>query len=352
MPEVFFAIPGDLETRTGGTVYDRRVLEELRALGWVVRHLPWSGSFPFASAAAVRDAQASLAACPDGALALIDGLAFGVLPELIATEAKRLRIAALVHHPLALETGLQAADQARFRISERAALASAHGVIVTSSNTAATLRSDYDVPGDRITIARPGVDRDDALRPQRAENDVPQLLTIATVTPRKAHDVLIAALSRIADLDWRCTIAGSLERAPDTADAILRQVETEGLSGRILFVGEITDPSRLYRSADIFVLPSRYEGYGMVFAEALAQGLPIVATAVGAVPDVVPPSAGILVPVDDPDSLAAALRLLITEPDERVRLASGARAAARSLPGWRETALGVADALLRLQHGR
>src|SRR5271168_5318727 len=103
---VWFAIPGDIETRTGGTIYDKRVMAELRASGWTVRHLQWPSSFPFPSPADEATVAASLAICPDGALVLIDGLAFGVLPDVAASEAERLRLIALVHHPLALESGL------------------------------------------------------------------------------------------------------------------------------------------------------------------------------------------------------------------------------------------------------
>jgi glycosyltransferase involved in cell wall biosynthesis len=341
---LWFAIPGDIETRTGGTVYDKRVMAELRAAGWRVGHLEWPSSFPFPSPADEAAVTASLAACPDGALVLIDGLALGVLPELAATEAKRLRLVALVHHPLALESGLAPDIAQRLATSERQALSHVRAGIVTSEMTAATLARDYGVDRRSITVATPGVERPAAIASRR-QNAVPRLLAVATVTPRKAYDVLIDSLARIADLDWHCTVAGSLDRAPETAAAVRRQIEGYALTGRIDLIGEVADPAPLYEAADIFVHPSRYEGYGMAIAEALAYGIPVVATRAGAIPEVVPPEAGILVPVDDPAALADSLRRLIENPSVRQLYADGAAVAAKRFATWSGTAARIASAL-------
>jgi glycosyltransferase involved in cell wall biosynthesis len=349
LPDRFwFAVPGDIETRTGGTIYDKTIMGRLRAGGRTVEHLRWPSSFPFPSQGDLAVAAASLAACPDGAVVLIDGLAFGVVPELAAAEGKRLRLVALVHHPLALESGLPANIGERLRISERAALKHVRAVIVTSEMTAATLTREFDVPAETITVATPGIDRPApswALPP----NPVPKLLAVGTVTPRKGHDVLVDSLARIADLDWHCTIAGSLERAPETAAAIRRQIEHQGLPDRIDLIGEIADPIPLYETADIFVLPSRYEGYGMAIAEALAYGIPVIATRVGAIPEVVPDTAGILVAPDDAIALANALRQLIEKRSLRREYAQGARAAAQRFASWADTVARIASALDAVQ---
>ena len=346
--ELAFAIPGDIETRTGGTIYDKRVMAELRAAGWTVEHLEWPSSFPFPSPADEATVAASLAACPDGALVLIDGLAFGVLSDLAAAEAERLRLVALVHHPLALESGLSPADAERLAASERQALSHVRAIVVTSEMTAATLERDYGVDRASITVAMPGIDRPASVKAHHGDA-APNLLAVATVTPRKAYDVLIDALAQIADLEWHCTIAGSLDRAPDTTAAIRRQIEDNGLTGRIDLIGEVTDPAPLYADADIFVHPSRYEGYGIVLAEALAHGVPVVATLAGAIPDVVPDDAGLLVPVDDPAAFADALRLLIGNPVIRRRFADGAAVAAMCFATWPDTAARIASALDAVQ---
>ncbi len=345
-----FAVPGSIETRTGGTVYDKRVIEELRRAGRSVEFLEWPASFPFPGDADLTAVAASLAECPDNAVVLIDGLAFGAMPDLAAKEATRLRLVALVHHPLALETGLTPETADRLAASERRALTRARAVIVTSDMTATTLVRDYGVPADKIVVAKPGVDRLGLTdKSPTTGRKIPHLLSVATVTPRKGHDVLVAALGKIADIPWHCTIVGSLDRSPETVAALRTQIEKHRLADRISLVGEVADPAPLYRSADIFVLPSRYEGYGMAIADALAYGLPVVATRVGAIPEVVPPSAGILVSPDDVPALAGALRRLLTDSDHRKEMARAAAAAAAALPGWAETAARIASALDRVE---
>ncbi len=350
--ELTFAIPGDIETRTGGYLYDKRLIAELGGLGWAVAHLAWPGSFPFPGEADRRGVARSLASLADGSILLVDGLAFGALAEEIGPHRNRLRIAALVHHPLAFETGLSPNEAARLRDEERRALALVSLVIVTSETTRLLVEEQYSVDAGRLVVARPGTDpvKISPARGSPGANVGPvRLLAIGTVTPRKGFDVLVEALARIADRGWSCRIAGSLTRARPTAEALIAQIAQAGLAGRIALLGEVDDPAPLLREADIFVLPSRYEGYGMVFAEALAHGLPIVATAVGAIPEVVPREAGILVPPDDPDALASALAALIDDPALRLSLSDGARIAGSSLPGWRDTARLVSSALDQLQ---
>jgi glycosyltransferase involved in cell wall biosynthesis len=341
---LWFAVPGNIDTRTGGTLYDKRVMAELRGMGWRVGHLAWPALFPFPTADDLATVKASLTACPDDALVMIDGLAFGVLPDLALAESSRLRLVALVHHPLALESGLSPDVAERFRTSERLALSAARAVVVTSEMTATTLAAGYGVPPARITAAQPGTDKPKS-PVIRATAHPPHLLCVGTVTPRKAHNVLVDALAQIDRLDWHCTIAGSLTRAPDTAAALQRQIADKGLRHRVTLTGEIADLTPLYAQADLLVSSSRYEGFGMAIAEALAFGLPIVAARGGAVADVIPADAGVLVPADDPAALAAALRRVIEDRIYRDDLAAGAAAAGEKLIGWDQTAAVIASAL-------
>src|ERR1700690_4404059 len=305
VPDLTFAVPGDLETRTGGYIYDRRLMAELRRLGWSIEPLALNARFPFPEAADLTAAARSLAALPNGSLTMIDGLAFGAMPALAEAEGRRLRLVGLVHHPLARETGLTPAQQDMLRDSERRALQAARAVICTSATTARSLMEEYGIAADRLSTARPGSDRvTTGHRP--ASDGLVHLLSVGTLTRRKGHDLLVAALAEVADLPWTCTIVGSPERDGVAAGLIRETITRHGLADRVVLAGEVADLSAQYEAADIFALASLYEGYGMVFAEALQYGLPIIATPGGAIPEVVPPSAGILVPPGDVPALAAA----------------------------------------------
>ena len=281
----------------------------------------------------------SLAEQPDGCTVVIDGLAYGAMPALAAAEGRRLRLVALVHHPLALETGAPPGLLG----PERDALRHAAAVIATSAATAETLRRGYGVPADRLLVAPPGTDP----APPAARRGS-HILSLGSVTPRKGHDVLVAALGLIADLRWTCTIAGSLDRAPGTAARLRAQIDAAGLADRIALAGEVEEVEALYAGADLFVLASRHEGFGMAYAEALMRGLPVIGTTAGAIPSVVPPEAGALVPPDDPPALAYALSRLLTDPAARDAASAAALHAATRLPRWDDTVAAVAALLGRL----
>ncbi|MFO1423197.1 MAG: glycosyltransferase family 4 protein [Candidatus Competibacteraceae bacterium] len=344
MNHVHFLIPGDLETRTGGYLYDRRIMAGLATLGWRVDLHRLDASFPTPTPAALTEADAILAALPDRMLVVVDGLALGAMPEVAARHRDRLRLVALVHHPLALETGLDEATSRRLYASERESLRHVRRVIVTSPSTARAL-ADYAITSEQCTVVLPGTDPVPLAEGSGEEAWV--LLCVASLTPRKGHAVLFRALARLESLPWRLRCVGSADLDPVTA-ADLRTLAAElGLAGRIEFPGQLEAAALAieYRGADLLVLPSYYEGYGMALAEALARGLPIISTTAGAIPDTVPADAGLLVPPGDEAALAGALVRVMTEPDLRERLAAGARAARRNLPDWPTACARFATAL-------
>lgn len=335
---VVFAVPGDLTIPTGGYAYDRRMIEELRALGWQAEAIDLGEGFPFPSADARRAARSRLAALPADAPIVVDGLALGALPDLATQLGATHRLIALVHHPLALETGLARDAADALRESEARALAHVRCAVTTSAFTARLIISDYGVPAERVRIVRPGNDR----RPRaRTAGETPlSLLSVGAVVRRKAYDVQAAALGRLLDLRWRLTIAGDLRRDSDAAARLVADVARYELAERVTIAGAVP-ASRLlalYASADIFVLASRFEGYGMAIAEAIAHGVPVVATAAGAIPETAPASAALLAPPGDIEAFAVALRRMIENSSERQRLAEGAWAAATALPSWERSA--------------
>jgi glycosyltransferase involved in cell wall biosynthesis len=346
--EIAFALPGDLATPTGGYAYDRRLLAELDALGWRVELVMLGDGFPQPSISTRREARGRLAALRSGRPIIVDGLALGVLPEAAAELAVTQKLIALVHHPLALETGLSPASAAALRDSERTALGHAHHVVATSATTARVLVENYSVPQARLTVIEPGTDQVATSRRDRSAE--PAGLAVGAVVPRKGYDILVAALARIVDLPWHFVIAGACDRDPATTLRLRTDIFRHGLEARIDLVGEVSPArlSHLYVTADLFVLPSRFEGYGMAFAEAVAHGLPVIGTTAGAIPETVSADAAILVPPDDIDALERALRRLIASQAERDILATGARAAAARLPTWHECGLRFSELLARI----
>jgi glycosyltransferase involved in cell wall biosynthesis len=345
---VVFAVPGSLDTPTGGYAYDRRIMAELRQLGWDVECLDIGEGFPSPDEAVRSAARSRLLKVPDNQPIVMDGLALGVLPDVVAEVASRHPLLALVHHPLALEWGISAERADALHRSEKAALAIVREIVVTSPTTAKLVASDYGVPAERITVARPG--SDPAPRSSGSRNQVPHLLSVGAVVPRKGFDVLVAALARLAELPWRLTIAGDLTRDPNEATKLQASISQHGLTSRIAPVGAVTTEclAALFDDADLFVLASRFEGYGMAYAEALSHGLPVIGTTAGAVPDTVPQEAGLLVTSDDVGALARALRSVIGDADLRRRLSDAALTAAQTLPTWQQSGAIFAAALEKL----
>ena len=339
-------VPGDLDTKTGGYGYDRQIIHGLQARGWNVVLTSLPGHYPFPSAAECAAAMTALAAIPDGSLVLVDGLALGALPVEVARERERLHLVALVHHPLGLETGLDTDTSRLLLDSERRALACVRGVVVTSSRTISAVES-LGVARERVMVVEPGTDA--APDARGSGTGARHLLCVASLTPRKGHDTLFDALAEMLDLDWPLTCVGSAARDSAHASRLTARATTPPLSERIMLAGELAGPAleAAWHAADLFVLPTHYEGYGMVVAEALAHALPVVSTATGAVPELVGDDAGVLVPPGDAAALHAVLRALMTDEARFGRLRAGARAARATLPSWDEACARMEAALMR-----
>ena len=266
---LYFAIPGDINHLTGGYGYDRRLITELIKIGFTLEHISLADSFPQPTKEALCDAESQLANLPDDSIVLIDGLAFGVMDDIAQRHSKRLKIIALCHHPLALENGLSPEQAQPLHTSEQRALTCAHAVLVTSDNTARILQQGFAVPEHKITVAVPGTDKQ-SFAP--CIGNPPILLTVATLTQRKAHDILIDALAQIAHLPWQARFVGGDNFDVNWANHLREKVAAYSLAERIHFVGNVADLTHEYAQADLFVLPSLFEGYGMAFAEALSFG--------------------------------------------------------------------------------
>ena len=329
-PLFHFACPGALDQPTGGYRYDWAIVNGLRAAGQEIVVHELRGRFPRPDEAARDAARNCLAAAHDAPL-VIDGLALPAFASLMPAADRR--IVALIHHPLALETGLGAEDRQFFAALEPRLICASNGVIVTSPATITAIRAMGVAPAS-IAVVMPAVTRA-AIAVRRARAKL-HLLSVASLTPRKAHRSLLAALARLRHRAWRLTCIGPTDLDRAEAGRIRAAVRLRGLNGRVRFTGALPAArvQAAYAHADLFVLASYYEGYGMAFAEAIASGVPVIGGRAGAVPTTVPRSAGILVRPGDVAALARALDRLLTRPDARAKLRRGAVARARGFPDW------------------
>ncbi|MER5451892.1 glycosyltransferase family 4 protein [Streptomyces sp. NPDC002764] len=352
---VHFVMPGGVDdpaAPSGGNAYDRRVSLDLPGFGWQVHKHAVAGEWPRPGAAARAELARVLRELPDGTVVLLDGLVACGVPEIVVPETERLSLAVLVHLPLGDETGLEPAVAAELDAKERVVLRAVPAVIATSDWAVRRLVSHHGLAPERVHVAAPGAD----IAPLASGTDgVSRLLCVAAVTPRKGQHRLVQALAAAAELPWSCVCVGGLGHDPEYVAELRQLIREHGLQDRIHLAGPQAgaELDASYNSADLMVLTSYAETYGMAVTEALARGIPVLATDVGGLPEAVGRAPdggvpGILVPPEDPAALAAELRGWFGEADVRRRLKAAARGRRAALDGWATTARSLAGVLGRL----
>ncbi|MFI1358489.1 glycosyltransferase family 4 protein [Streptomyces sp. NPDC020898] len=352
---VHFVMPGGVDDPakpSGGNAYDRRISLDLPGFGWQVHKHAVAGDWPRPGADARAELARTLSDLPDGTVVLLDGLVACGVPEIIVPEAERLRLAVLVHLPLGDETGLDPVVAAELDALERTTLRAVPAVIATSDWAVRRLVSHHGLAPDRVHVAAPGAD----IAPLASGTDgVSRLLCVAAVTPRKGQHRLVEALAAVTDLPWSCVCVGGLEQDPEYVAELRALIAQHGLEDRLHLAGPQAGAQldASYAAADLMVLTSYAETYGMAVTEALARGIPVLATDVGGLPEAVGRAPdggvpGILVPPENPAALAAELRGWFGEADVRRRLKAAARGRRAALDGWAATARSLAGVLGRL----
>jgi len=333
---VHFVVPDgidDPQRVSGGNRYDQQVRDGLRGSGWDLRMIlvPEIGTTVVASA---------LAELPDEALVLVDGLVAVREPPALGVHANRLRIVVLAHMVASATPQSSSAGMAMVATidGERQSLRAAKRIITTSEFTRAELLAGgFAAPGT-VVVARAGT------QPAAATIASPsggRLLCVGVVAPHKGQDLLIRALSHLTDVDgWRCTVVGSLDAAPAFVDDLAQSVRDGNLATRVSFTGVLAG-KRLddaYSRADLLVLPSRSESFGMVVAEGVARGIPVVAARVGGIPEAIPAGAsGVFVPPEDPWAFEMVLRHWWGSPQWRRDLKDAAMLARATTRSWSDT---------------
>ncbi|MFB6707522.1 glycosyltransferase family 4 protein [Streptomyces sp. NPDC056333] len=354
---VVVVMPGgvdDPSAPSGGNTYDRRVCRDLPRLGWQVHEYAVAGTWPRPRATARAELARILRESADGAVVLLDGLVACAVPDIVVPEAERLRLVVLVHLPLGDETGLDPATAAALNAGERRTLQAAATVVATSDWAARRLVAHHGLDPGRVHVAAPGADTA-PLAIGTGTGRAPSLLCVASVTPRKGQLQLVEALAAVADLPWNCVCVGGPGQDPGYVARLRELIGRNGLGDRVHLVGPRTgtELDASYAAADLLLLASHAETYGMVATEALARGVPVLVTAVGGLPEAVGhvPDMGVpgfLVPPRDPAAFASALRLWLGDPVERRRSKQAAVARRTVLAGWDSTSRSLAAVLERL----
>lgn len=323
MSPVAFLVPTGVHDErhpSGGNRYDVELAAALRLTGWRARMIEVAAE-PDAIAAAVADV-------PGGDPILVDGL---LLETGIGTSAlEEHRFVPLLHMPPVSGAAL-------------GLLGRADAVVTTSGWTRDRVR-EHVPSATPLAVALPGV------RPTRLVSTSPtgrRIRCVGAVAPHKGQDVLVEALGRLAHRTWRCELVGPTDVDPAFVRSVRDLAARLGIADRVALTGprHANPLDGLYSGCDLLVLPSRAESYGMVVAEALACGVPVIASATGGVREALDPSAGLLVRPGDPDGLAAALDAWLTREDLRRRLTAGARSCGARRRTWSSAAALVADRL-------
>ena len=339
---------GETSRLTGGYLYHANVFAGLRERGIEVETLVASGAAP---------AEQEVAASYLGSrldlrrfdVIVVDALAcIACAPWLDGWRASR-PVVAMVHELPSIAAGGGVAREQEFEEP----LLRADRLVVVSGHGRSILQS-RGVPAERICVVSPGFDRlslsDAGSEHSASDNSRVHALCVAQWIPRKGILDLVRAWTADERPGAMLDLIGETDADPAYTTSIHAAIA--GVSDSSIHVRGPVDDATLgaaYAAADLFVLPSWYEGYGIVYAEALAHGLPILACGVGPVPELVGEEAALLVSPDDVEALSAALDQLLGDPALRSRMSEAAYYRAVGLPSWKDTTVGFLRVLRETQ---
>ncbi len=342
---VLFIIPGDINLPTGGYRYDREIISAWRQSGVNVELVSLQGNYPFPNPEEEKLALEIIQKLPCADVAVVDGLLGGSAPEFIQRLSEKIPVASLIHHPLCLENGLDEKSANSLKKSEKRGLEFTSLIITTSPTTRKTVAELFKRDEKQIHTVLPGVER--GTQSAGSQSACLNLLCVGSVIERKGHKDLLLALGKLKHLDWQLDCIGSTafdEILFAELQALSEQLE---LDAKVGFHGDVSEDvlSSFYKRADLFVLPSLFEGYGMAYAEAIVRGIPVIGTTAGAIPETVPSTCGILVEPSNVNALTQALEGLISDDLLRAQYRIGALTAEPDFPTWQSSATQFAEML-------
>jgi len=342
-------IYGSLEMISGGYLYDRKLVEFLRNNGDEVDviSLPWRSYSRHLLDNFSRGLEGSIAHGKYDVV-LQDELNHPSLLRLNSRLKGRMPLISIVHH-------LRISEASSFywplttlhRLIERSYLRSVDGMLFTSHATLETVRK-QDCLSQWRHVAHPAASHlKSAVIKSKTLTGLPRLLFVGNVIPRKGLWTLIQGMVVHIETPYQLTIAGRSDIDPDYTDYLRQYVKMRGLEARVCFKGAVSQQEliELYRNHDVFAMPSKYEGFGIVYLEAMSFGLPVIASSAGGAADIVKEGVnGYLAEPGNEVHVAAALRKL-RDPGIYAQISTAALETYQNHPNWKTTMSGAREFL-------
>jgi glycosyltransferase involved in cell wall biosynthesis len=331
--------PAALGRLTGGILYDHRVCGRFASAGWDVVLFDFDTLPKHVTRLRFPVARALRPRLDEGFDVLMTDLGNSSLTPGIQRRARASGLLSVVicHH---FRSRLERSHLKRlmYAWTERFTVREADLLVANSASTAGRI-GELGRGGADVVLARPGLSV--ALAGSPVYNETPsELLLVGNVEARKGILDAVRALGCSGADGVGLVIAGEESYEPEYRESVDALLSSLGLGDRVRFTGRIGEErlEAAYRHADVFFLPSLWEGYGMAIAEAMASGLPVVSTTAGAIPDLVEHGvSGLLVEPGDWRAAGAALKAVLGDGGLRRRLAEGALRSAASFPSWEDS---------------
>lgn len=321
--QLHFLIPGDINTLTGGYIYNKRMVNGLLNKGHQVEVHSLMNDFPFPSPESKKKCAETLFAIPKGDFIIIDSIVFGAIPDLLKKIKRFHPIIALIHLPLSMGTGYSADQRSRLLILENEAFEYADLIIVTSAFTR-NLLIEMGINPSRLVTIIPGAE---ALLHKQKYCPIPRkFITVSNYTPNKGYLLLINALSELKHLKWTLDCYGNPEFDPEYFKELSDLITHNNLTEKIFLHTAVSgkELSEAYVNSDLLIHPSEFETYGMVLTEALSHGIPVVASLCGAISQTLQSSMGVFFEVNDQISLQNTIKIVLQDETRYQKLCNEA----------------------------
>jgi glycosyltransferase involved in cell wall biosynthesis len=329
---VHFLITGDIQSLTGGYLYNMHMINGLRGKGHLVNVFgtDWQWKDSDSLEYICRH---HLKKLPHGSCVIVDSLILASLHHIVQEFGDRLKFLGLIHLPASYN--VLSGVHGKLADEELTAINDMRQVIVTGQFTF-DLLCNVGLNPARICLVEPGTDH--FPRKKRYKPVPSELLCIANYSALKAQDVLIRALCRLTAWNWSLHLYGDTNRDKKYTEALRSLIRQLKMEHRIIVHGivERHEISTVFLNADLFLMPSLFESYGMAITESLAHGIPVVTTSAGNIPYTLPAGMGLLTEPGNEEQLADTIRSIFYDPVKYDALCKAASQYFKQVRSWEQ----------------